>query len=166
MRLEVCRTTDVDRYITERHYLHSTPAGARLRLWVQDENGATIGAMMWGRPTARTFSPTRIMELTRLFWTIISATAPKAGRWQWRESISASIFPRSRGLSPTHRRHRDIRERSIQRTDGSRWAAQGRAHGAKRDERTSIRHIRRAGYVPCRNSYKGEDTDGREIPVH
>jgi hypothetical protein len=67
MRLEVCRTTDVDRYIAAHHYLRSVPAGARLRLWIKSDDGSIIGAMMWGRPTARTYSPTRIMELTRLF---------------------------------------------------------------------------------------------------
>lgn len=67
MRIEVCRTTDVDKYIIENHYLHSAPAGARLRLWVKDDTGRTIGAMMWGRPSARTYNQTRIMELTRLY---------------------------------------------------------------------------------------------------
>jgi hypothetical protein len=67
MKLEVSHKTDVDKYIIEHHYLHSAPAGARLRLWVKDDDGKTVGAMMWGRPTARTYDIIRIMELTRLY---------------------------------------------------------------------------------------------------
>ena len=35
-----------------------------------------IGAMMWGRPTARTYDPKRILELTRLY--LIDGTEPFA----------------------------------------------------------------------------------------
>lgn len=67
MRLEICHSTDVDKWIIERHYLHSAPAGAKLRLWVKDDTGNVIGAMMWGRPTARTYDQIRILELTRMY---------------------------------------------------------------------------------------------------
>jgi hypothetical protein len=66
LRLEICHTKAVDKYIIEHHYLHSAPAGAKLRLWVKDDDNNTIGAMMWGRPTARTYDPIRILELTRM----------------------------------------------------------------------------------------------------
>ena len=75
MKLEISRKTDVDAYLTAHHYLHSAPAGARLRLWIK-EGGAVIGAMMWGRPTARTYDPHRILELTRLY--LIDGTEPFA----------------------------------------------------------------------------------------
>ena len=67
MRLEEVHTKEVDRYIAEHHYLQSVPAGAKLRLWIKDDEGNIIGAMMWGRPTARTYDFTRILELTRLY---------------------------------------------------------------------------------------------------
>lgn len=66
MTLEVVHTTDVDKYIIANHYLHSAPAGARIRAWILDDNGHTIGAMMWGRPSARTYDPIKMLELTRL----------------------------------------------------------------------------------------------------
>ena len=74
MRLRVSSSTDVDKYIAGHHYLHSTPAGARVRLWVVDDKDVIIGAMMWGRPTARTYNPKRILELTRLY--MVDNTAP------------------------------------------------------------------------------------------
>lgn len=67
LRLEVSRSTEIDRWIAERHYLKSVPAGARLRLWVIDDVGNRIGAMMWGRPTARSLDQHKILELTRLY---------------------------------------------------------------------------------------------------
>jgi hypothetical protein len=66
LRLEICHSTAVDKYIIEHHYLHSAPAGAKLRLWVKDDDNNIIGAMMWGRPTARTYDPIRILENTRM----------------------------------------------------------------------------------------------------
>lgn len=76
MRLELSHSTDVDKYIIANHYLHSAPAGAKLRFWVLDDSGNIIGAMMWGRPTARTYDYNRIMELTRLY--MIDDTEPCA----------------------------------------------------------------------------------------
>lgn len=76
MKLEECHTKELDRYIAEHHYLHSVPAGAKLRLWVKDDNNNIIGAMMWGRPTARTYDYTRILELTRLY--MVDDTEPYA----------------------------------------------------------------------------------------
>lgn len=76
MRLEVSHSTELDRYIIQNHYLHSAPAGAKLRLWVKDDNDCIIGAMMWGRPTARTYNYNRILELTRLY--MVDNTEPYA----------------------------------------------------------------------------------------
>jgi hypothetical protein len=76
LRLEECNSTALDNYIIEYHYLHSAPAGARLRLWIKDDRGYVIGAMMWGRPTARTYDHIRILELTRFF--MIDDTEPFA----------------------------------------------------------------------------------------
>ncbi|WP_449583067.1 Mom family adenine methylcarbamoylation protein [Paenibacillus oceani] len=67
MKLELCTTTELDKWIAERHYLQSSPAGARLRLWVLDDGGRRIGAMMWGRPTARSLDRENILELTRMY---------------------------------------------------------------------------------------------------
>lgn len=65
-KVEVSRSTELDRWIAERHYLGSTPAGARLRLWVLDESGER-GAMMWGRPVSRNIDQKNVLELTRMY---------------------------------------------------------------------------------------------------
>ena len=77
-----------DQWIQKYHYLHSTPAGARVRmefyiphmeaysilqntadfnfnnLTIQ-EGKVLVGAMMWGRPTSRKIDQKTILELTR-----------------------------------------------------------------------------------------------------
>jgi len=67
LHLEVSQSTELDRWLAERHYLKSTPAGARLRLWILDDFGNRIGAMMWGRPTARSLDQQSLLELTRMY---------------------------------------------------------------------------------------------------
>jgi hypothetical protein len=76
LRLEICHSTAVDKYIIENHYLHSAPAGAKLRLWVKGDDNNIIGAMMWGRPSARTYDPVRILENTRMY--MVDGTEPCA----------------------------------------------------------------------------------------
>lgn len=98
MRLEVCHTTEVDRYIMERHYLHSVPAGARLRFWVKDDNSDIIGAMMWGRPTARTYNPNRIMELTRLYLEDNTAHCAESRALGMARRYMRKYFPEVKGL--------------------------------------------------------------------
>jgi hypothetical protein len=76
MRVEVSNSTELDKWIKERHYLQSTPAGARLRLWVLDNKNNRIGAMMWGRPNARKLDQNSLLELTRMY--LIDETEPNA----------------------------------------------------------------------------------------
>jgi hypothetical protein len=76
LRVEVSHTKELDRWIAERHYLKSTPAGARLRLWIIDDKGERIGAMMWGRPNARKLDQNSLLELTRMY--LVDDTEPNA----------------------------------------------------------------------------------------
>lgn len=76
MRVEPTISTELDRWISERHYLKSVPAGARLRLWIIDDYSQRIGAMMWGRPTARSLNQESLLELTRMY--LIDETEPFA----------------------------------------------------------------------------------------
>lgn len=76
MKIESCNTKELDQWISQRHYLKSAPAGARLRLWLLNDTGARIGAMMWGRPNARSLDQEHILELTRMF--LIDDTEPNA----------------------------------------------------------------------------------------
>lgn len=98
MKLELSTKTDVDKWIIEHHYLHSVPAGARLRLWIKDDDDNIIGAMMWGRPTARTYDYNRIMELTRLH--MIDETEPcaESKALGMARKLIRKMFPNIKGL--------------------------------------------------------------------
>lgn len=87
MELFISHTTATDNWIKQHHYLHSTPAGARVRMefyvpysdvqQLAKESGVSlsdldmrdgrylVGAMMWGRPTSRKIDQKSILELTR-----------------------------------------------------------------------------------------------------
>lgn len=87
MDLHISHSEATDYWIQRHHYLHSTPAGARVRmefyisyseaLQLTQESGIDlstldtregkylVGAMMWGRPTSRKIDQKAILELTR-----------------------------------------------------------------------------------------------------
>lgn len=66
IRLYVEHDVSVDQWLCEHHYLHSTPAGAVLRLCFKNSEEQVIGCMMWGRPTSRKLDQRSILELTRM----------------------------------------------------------------------------------------------------
>lgn len=68
MRLNILHSTELDKWIQERHYLHSTPAGAVLRMEFVEENGTRIGAMMWGRNPSPKQDQQNQLCLTRMFF--------------------------------------------------------------------------------------------------
>jgi hypothetical protein len=74
IHLYIERDTTVDDWIIEHHYLHSTPAGAVIRMCFKDRAHRIIGRMMWGRPTSRKLDQEKILELTRMCF--ISDTPP------------------------------------------------------------------------------------------
>jgi hypothetical protein len=60
MRLNILHTVELDSWIKDHHYLHSTPAGAVIRLEFLTDTGERIGGMMWGQksiPEAESAKP-------------------------------------------------------------------------------------------------------------
>ena len=49
MKLHICHDREIDEWIRQNHYLHSTPAGAVISMEFLDDSDRRIGAMMWGR---------------------------------------------------------------------------------------------------------------------
>lgn len=67
MILEISHSEEIDRWLCEHHYLHSTPAGAVIRMEFR-ENGQRVGAMMWGRNTSPKQDQRNTLCLTRMFF--------------------------------------------------------------------------------------------------
>ena len=68
MRLNIVHTTEIDEYIRENHYLHTTPAGAVLRMEFVDDNGSRVGAMLWGRNPSPKQEQKEVLCLTRMYF--------------------------------------------------------------------------------------------------
>lgn len=68
LQIREIHSTELDKWIKERHYLKSTPAGAVLRLEFLDDSGKRIGAMMWGRPISPKCDQLHTLELTRMYF--------------------------------------------------------------------------------------------------
>ncbi len=147
MRLEICRTIAVDKYIIENHYLHSAPAGAKLRLWVKDDVGETIGAMMWGRPTARTYDQNRLLELTRMYMVDGTEKNVESKALGMARKLIRSQFPQVKGLiaySSTGEEHKGTIYLAdgwfaIGMTEAKAWNKTGRANI---DTSKKIRYVR------------------------
>jgi len=65
MELSISHNTDTDRWLQEHHYLHTTPAGAVIRMEFRQSN-QLIGAMMWGRNTSPRQDQKNVLCLTRM----------------------------------------------------------------------------------------------------
>lgn len=68
MKLNIVHSMELDEWIKARHYLHSTPAGAVIRMEFVDDSGKRIGAMMWGRNTSPKQDQSNQLCLTRMFF--------------------------------------------------------------------------------------------------
>ena len=66
MKLNILHTVEIDKWIAARHYLHSTPAGAVLRMEILDDDGRRIGGMMWGRNPSPKQPQSGVLCLTRM----------------------------------------------------------------------------------------------------
>jgi hypothetical protein len=150
MRIEVSHKTDVDKWIIEHHYLHSVPAVARLRLWVKDDAGNIIGAMMWGRPTARAYDSTRIMELTRLCMIDDTEHCAESRAIGMARKYIRKHYPEIKGLisySSTGEHHKGTVYLadgwfSVGLTRGNAWSKRGKNGRANIDTSQKIRWVR------------------------
>lgn len=67
MELKISHSKRTDEWIKQRHYLHSVPAGAVIRMEFY-ESGEIIGAMMWGRNTSPKQDQKNMLCLTRMYF--------------------------------------------------------------------------------------------------
>ena len=68
MKLNIIHSTELDSWIKDHHYLHTTPAGAILRMEFLDDSGSRIGAMMWGRNPSPKTDQNNQLCLTRMYF--------------------------------------------------------------------------------------------------
>lgn len=109
LRLIQLHNTEIDKWIKERHYLHSTPAGAVLRLEFVDDNGHRIGAMMWGRPVSPKVDQKHTLELTRMYFVDDTEHCAESKALAMARKYIRKHYPEIKGLiaySSTAERHK------------------------------------------------------------
>ena len=67
MKINIVHSKDLDKWIAEHHYLQSVPAGAIIRMEIQDDAGRRIGGMMWGRNPSPKQDQRNVLCLTRMY---------------------------------------------------------------------------------------------------
>lgn len=68
MKINILHTTELDQWIKERHYLHTLPPAAKIRMEFTDDDGKRIGGMLWGVPTSPKLDNKHLLELTRMYF--------------------------------------------------------------------------------------------------
>lgn len=147
MILHEIKTTQIDGWIAQHHYLGNTPAGAVLRLAFYDggEDGMErmIGAMMWGRNPSPKQNQQEVLCLTRMCFVddtehCVESRALAAARKYIRKH-----YPHIKGLvaySSTGQGH----EGTVYKADG--WFEVSRTREGSRD---------------CREKRKNTDTSSK-----
>ena len=67
MKINIVHSKELDKWIAEHHYLHSAPAGAIIRMEIQDDTSQRIGGMMWGRNPSPKQDQRNVLCLTRMY---------------------------------------------------------------------------------------------------
>ena len=68
IHLNIVHNEEIDNWIAERHYLHTAPAGAVIRMEFVDDEKGRIGAMMWGRNPSPKVQHAEQLCLTRMYF--------------------------------------------------------------------------------------------------
>lgn len=92
-RAQPTEAREVMRWIKERHYTKRTPPGYVAVLEFL-EGSERIGAMMLGRPTARSLNPDRILELTRMFFVELRSEKHRNPRPINHAEVCSHVAPR------------------------------------------------------------------------
>ena len=137
LKLSISPSTELDRWIAEGHYLHSTPAGAVIRMEFLDGNGKRIGAMMWGRSISPRQDQKNLLCLTRMYFIDDTENFVESKALGIARKYIRTHYPQIKGLiaySSTGEGH----EGTIYKADG--WFEVSRTRGGMRDCRLGRRN--------------------------
>lgn len=144
LKLNIVHTTEIDKWIAERHYLRSTPAGAVIRMEFLDGSGKRIGAMMWGRNTSPKQDQENLLCLTRMYFVDDTEDFVESKALGMARRYIRKHYPRIKGLtaySSTGAGH----EGTIYKADG--WFEVSRTADGKKDYRAGRRNADTASKI-------------------
>jgi len=117
MIIKQVHSIEIDKWIRERHYLKSVPAGAVIRLEFLNDVGIRIGAMMWGRPVSPKVDQKHTLELTRMYFIDETEHCTESKAFGMARKHIRKYYPHIKGLiaySSTAEKH----EGTIYKADG------------------------------------------------
>lgn len=138
MKMYVVHSTEIDRWIAERHYLHSCPAGAVIRMEFQNDSGERIGAMLWGRNPSPKQDQKNQLCLTRMYFVDDTERFAESRALARARRYIRKHYPGIKGLvaySSTGMEHRG----TIYMADG--WFEVSRTKSNSRDFRANRKNI-------------------------
>lgn len=138
MKLQISHSTETDNFIREHHYLHTTPAGAVIRMNFTDDLGNLIGAMMWGRNTSPKQDQKNMLCLTRMYFVDSAPKNTESRALSMARKYIRKHFPQIKGIvaySPTGEGHEGI----VYQADG--WFEVSRTANGSRDCRGGRKNI-------------------------
>lgn len=138
IKLNVVHSMDLDIWIKEHHYLHSTPAGAVIRMEFLDEDNNRIGGMMWGRNPSPKQEQKEVLCLTRMFFIDDTERFIESRSLGMARKYIRMHYPQIKGLvaySSTGEGH----EGTIYKADG--WFEVSRSRDKSKDYRDNRKNI-------------------------
>ena len=128
MKINIVHSKELDKWIAEHHYLHSAPAGAIIRMEIQDDTSQRIGGMMWGRNPSQKQDQRNVLCLTRMYCVDDTEPYTESRALAMARKYIRKHYPQIKGLvaySSTGAGH----EGTIYQADG--WFEVSRTSGGK-----------------------------------
>ena len=138
MRLNILHTIELDSWIKGHHYLHSTPAGAVIRMEFLDDSGQRIGGMMWGRNPSPKQNQQNQLCLTRMFFVDDTERFVESKALSMARKYIRKYYPQIKGLvaySSSGEGHEGV----VYAADG--WFEVSRTRNNMRDTRENRKNI-------------------------
>lgn len=136
--MRIVHSTEIDQWLAERHYMHSCPAGAVLRMEFLNDSGERIGAMLWGRNPSPKQDQKNQLCLTRMYFIDATEQFAESRALAMARKYIRKHCPRIKGVtaySSVGAGHRG----TVYMADG--WFEVSRTRAGSRDTRTGRKNI-------------------------
>lgn len=137
MRLIIRHDMEIDRWIQEHHYLHSTPAGGVIRMEFLNDDGQRIGAMMWGRNTSPKQDQSMTLCLTRMYFVDDTERFVESQGLSMARKYIRRNYPQIKGLI-AYASEGEGHEGTVYKADGWFWVSKSAGNRDCREGRKNI----------------------------
>ena len=136
--MNILHTVELDAWIRDHHYLHSTPAGAVIRMEFLTEDGHRIGGMMWGRNPSPKQNQQNQLCLTRMYFVDDTERFVESRALSMARKYIRKHYPQIKGLV-AYSSSGEGHEGTVYAADG--WFEVSRTRNNMRDTRENRKNI-------------------------